>query len=181
VLAIGAGFYRDVLPFVARGCQVVALEPVPEYVERAPPGVTAIVGYVEDLPFDAAPLGGAFDVAVFLHTTYAYTVPSAVRVAVLAKVRGLLADAGRILICLPDAAPPRTPIALTRFVAKVTRAGWTPEPGDLFPDGTFRWIEHRFADGELEREAQAGGLSVVSMRTSEGMRLYELAAPRTGG
>jgi hypothetical protein len=175
VLAIGAGQWRDVLPFVELGCDVVAVEPVSEYAECVPRGIALHRMYAEDLPLERGS-EGRFD--VFLHSTYAYTLSSDVRIATLVRTRSLLVEGGCVLLSVPDDPRPiRGMIRFARFTARLSRADWMPEAGDLLPDGTFRWIEHRFAKGEIEREAHLSELRVVRSRVQHGMRLYELAPP----
>jgi hypothetical protein len=80
---------------------------------------------------------------------------------------------GRVLISyLPAVGPSRSlAIRLTRFVARLARSDWHPESGDVVsPAAGHRHAihyEHRFVEGELEKEARGAGLTVVFHHRSD--------------
>ena len=91
----------------------------------------------------------------------------------LRKVKAHLNPGGRVLISyIPAERPLRSlPIRLMRFVARLTRSDWRPELGDVIGraagDRHAIHYEHQFSEGELENEARAAGLTVVSHERRE--------------
>ena len=168
-LLVGCGTGRDLIGLIRLGYRVDGLELVPESATQARAtllelGLHAhiITGAIED-----APLAGPYDAVVFSWYAYSYIATRARRIATLDRVRGALAPGGRILLSyVVDTAPPRTlPLVFTRVVGALARTDWRPEPGDKIWAGDrprSLHYEHQFRAGELEGEAAAAGLRVVS-------------------
>jgi 2-polyprenyl-3-methyl-5-hydroxy-6-metoxy-1,4-benzoquinol methylase len=180
VLVVGCGSGRDLLPIAARGHTVEGLDVAAVAVEAcrlhlAERGLEARlrVGSIVDTTFEAA-----FDVVIFSWFCYSYVPESPARVRALVNAREALAPGGLTLLSYIPRAPraSRVPSSVAAAVARLTWSGWRPEHGDLFQlGGGLRQpaieYEHRFAPAELEREAQAAGLRVVSHACGEDGRV----------
>jgi SAM-dependent methyltransferase len=169
IFLIGCGTGRDLIALLKRGHPAGGLDPAPGAVALArqmlvKEGLSAElhVGSIE-----AVALPGSFDAFIFSWYSYGYIPQADHRVGVLRKLHAHLNPGGRILISyLPADAPPRRlPIRLTQLVARLTRSDWRPEPGDVVSAASGEHgvvhYEHHFRAGEIEREAQAAGLTVV--------------------
>lgn len=169
ILVVGCGTGRDLIALLKLGYRAAGLDVVPGALALArqmldKEGLQAEL-YAGGIEVVALP--GSFDVFTFSWCCYGYIPESEARIGVLRKVKAHLNPGGRILLTyLPAQRPPRAlPIQLMRFMARVTRSGWRPEPGDVIGPATedrnaVRY-EHQFREGELESEARAAGLTVV--------------------
>jgi SAM-dependent methyltransferase len=175
ILVVGCGTGRDLIALLKLGYRVEGLDVAPRAValarrmlERQGLSVGLYVG-----PIEAVALPGSFDAFVFSWFCYGYIPQADTRIEVLRKVKAHLKPRGRVLICyIPAERPPRPlPIALTRFVARLTRSDWRPELGDVIGPATRDrhaiHYEHQFWEGELENEARAAGLTVVFHERSD--------------
>jgi SAM-dependent methyltransferase len=166
VLIVGAGSGRDVIPLVERRCHVTGIEPaavalgLARKVLRARQlPATLIEGFFEDV---AVP--GRFDVVMFSYYSYSYVPEARRRIAALRKAASCLTAGARVLISYPPLPGPHPLlIRVARATAAICRTDWRLEPGDhvTIQSSAFRGYTHAFADGEIEREAQAAGLDVV--------------------
>jgi SAM-dependent methyltransferase len=166
VLVVGAGSGRDVIALVERGCHVTGVEPAAVALDLARKELrarqlqaTLIEGFFEDV---AVP--GRFDVVMFSYYSYSYVPQASRRIAALRKAASSLTDAGRVLVSYPPMpAPHPLLIRIARATAALCRTDWRLEPGDYVTSerSAFHGYVHAFADGEIEREAQAAGLDVL--------------------
>jgi SAM-dependent methyltransferase len=181
VFLVGCGNGRDLLALVQAGFRVDGLDIAPGAIRTARRlldrhGLAAAlsVGSVE-----TAPLPDRCDAVVFAWGCYGYVPGSARRSAVLRRVAGPLPPGGRVLLSYYPwhRTPRRLPIGLTRLVAGLARSDWRPEYGDhLHADGDgIVYYEHRFLDGEVEREAAAAGLALLHHDPADGLAV--LARP----
>ena len=166
VLIVGAGSGRDVIPLVERHCRVTGIDPAAaalgiarEVLRARQLPATLIEGFFEDV---AVP--GRFDVVMFSYFSYSYVPEARRRIAALRKAASCLTEGGRVLISyapLPGSHP--LLIRVARAAAAICRTDWRLEPGDhvAISGSAFRGYTHAFADGEIEREAQAADLDVV--------------------
>jgi SAM-dependent methyltransferase len=166
VLIVGAGSGRDVIPLVERRCHVTGVEPAAaalniarEMLRARQLPATLIEGFFEDV---AVP--GRFDVVMFSYFSYSYVPEARRRIAALRKAASCLTEGGRVLISYaPLPRPHPLLIRVARATAAICRTDWRLEPGDhiAIQDSALRGYTHAFADGEIEREAQAADLDVV--------------------
>lgn len=166
VLIVGAGSGRDVIALVERGCHVTGVEPAAAALGLARKVLgarqlpaTLIEGFFEDVE-----VPGRFDVVMFSYFSYSYMPEADRRIAALRKAASSLTAGGRILISYPPMPGPHPfLIRVARAAAAICRSDWRLEPGDYvtIQGSAFRGYVHAFADGEIEREAQAAGLDVV--------------------
>jgi SAM-dependent methyltransferase len=175
VFLVGCGNGRDLLALCQAGFRVDGLDLAAGAIATArrlldQHGLAAAlsVGSVE-----TAPLPARCDAVVFAWGCYGYIPESGRRIAVLRRVAGHLAAGGRVLLSYyPWHHPPRRlPIGLTRLVAGLAGSDWRPEYGDhLTTDGDgIVYYEHRFLDGEMEREAAAAGLALHHHDPADGL------------
>jgi SAM-dependent methyltransferase len=167
VLLVGCGTGRDLLALLRAGYRSEGLEPAAKAAATARAvllarGFTAPVhiGWIED-----APLSRSYDAIVFSWHCYSYLPLRATRVRALDRTRASLAPGGRILLSYltADRSPRRRlSVAVTTFVARLSRAGWQPQASDLLhlESGGLHY-EHQFGAGELQAEARDAGLTVV--------------------
>jgi SAM-dependent methyltransferase len=169
IFLIGCGTGRDLIALLRRGYRVSGLDPAPGAVAVAQQ-MLAREGLAAELhtgSIETMAVPGNFDAFIFSWYCYGYIPQADNRIAVLGKLKAHLSPGGRILISyLPaEARARRLPIRLTQFVARLTRADWRPEVGDVFNPATGEHgalhYEHHFSTGEFEREARAAGLTVV--------------------
>jgi SAM-dependent methyltransferase len=169
ILVVGCGTGRDLIALLKHGYRAEGLDVNAGAVARArrmveKEGLSAelYTGAVETVT-----LPGSFDVFIFSWFCYGYIPQADNRIGVLRKVTAHLTPGGRILISyVPGERPLRLlPIRLARFMARLTRSEWHPEPGDVIEPSAGDWqaihYEHRFWEDELENEARAAGLRVV--------------------
>lgn len=168
VLLIGSGTGRDLLALRKLGYDATGLEPVPELVaisreNLARRGVTAVV---LSGPVQTADLGGTYDAMIFSPGVYSCLPRSAARVATLTRLKDHLSPDGRVLVSYLRFRR-QSPLSrwMTRLGARLSRADWRPERGDVFcrdyvASRVLRY-EHLFLPGEVATECQAAGLRVV--------------------
>lgn len=172
ILVVGAGSGRDVLPLLAAGHAVTALDIAPEALralsERARSrGFT--VATIHASIVDAELPREAFDVVLLSWFCFSYLHGSAERRAALARSRSTLRPAGRILLSYPFRGDSRPPVATAPWIARVIArvlGGMETEPGDdcivsgtpLRP-GVF--FTHPFRPRDLEDEVKSFGFPVA--------------------
>lgn len=178
LLLIGSGSGRDVIGLLALGHRVDGIDLSSaatargrEMLRRRGLEATLRTGAIEDVPID-----GSYDAVVFSAGCYGYIPESRRRIAVLEKLRAALPPGGRVLLSVTFAerAGPRLALAVTALGTRLTRAGWRPEPGDTIQElrgGLY--FEHYFAPGDLEREAAAGGFTLVFRDDWEGTAVLQ--------
>ena len=169
ILVVGCGTGRDLIALLKLGYRVEGLDVGPRAVALAR-RMLEQEGLQAELytgPVEAVALPGSFDAFIFSWFCYGYIPQFETRIGVLRKVKAHLNPGGRILISyVPAERPLRSlPIRLARFVGRMTRSDWRPEPGDMVGPAGGRWqrlhYEHQFQDGEIEKEARVAGLTVV--------------------
>jgi SAM-dependent methyltransferase len=169
VLIVGCGSGRDLLALLDLGYRTDGLEPVAELAQRARErlarrGLTATV-HTADIVTAALP--ERHDVYILSWYCYSYIPQRSRRIAVLAKLRERMAPDGRILISyiLADPPPRRALWRLASLASRMSGSDWRPEYGDVFVArheiGRIHF-EHRFTPLEIEAEAHAASLRVVS-------------------
>ena len=175
ILVVGSGTGRDLIALVKLGYRVEGLDVGPRAIALAR-RILEKEGLSTELhtgPIEAVALPGSFDVFTFSWFCYGYIPQADTRIGVLRKVKAHLNPGGRVLISyIPAERPLRSlPIRLMRFVARLTRSDWRPELGDVIGraagDQHAIHYEHQFSEGELENEARAAGLTVVSHERRE--------------
>jgi len=179
ILVAGAGAGRDVLPLLAAGHAVTALDIAPlalrALVERAcARGFTVEVIHASIV--EAALPSAAFDVVLFSWFCFSYLHGSAERRAALANSASALRPGGRILLSYPirgesRPSPPRAPW-IVRVAARLL-GGMESEPGDDYNvTGTTRrpsvFFTHTFQPRDIEDEVKRFGFSVVLHDQSAG-------------
>lgn len=172
ILVVGAGGGRDVLPLLAKGHAVTALDIAPLALralsERAS-GRGLTVGIIQASIVEARLPGEAFDVVLFSWFCFSYLHGAAERRASLANSESALRPGGRILLSYPfrgDSRPeaPRAPWVV-RVVSRLL-GGMESEPGDDFivSGTTLRpsvFFSHPFLPRDIEDEVKALGFSVA--------------------
>jgi len=172
ILVVGAGGGRDVLPLLARGHAVTALDIAPLALralsERAlARGFTVATLHASiteaELPREA------FDVVLFSWFCFSYLHGHAERCAALDRSQAALRPAGRILISYPfrgDSRPPAAPASWIARVAARLLGGMETEPGDDYivsgttlKPGVF--FTHPFKPRDIEDEVKGLGFPVV--------------------
>lgn len=168
VLIVGCGGGRDLMPLLEQGYRVEGLEPVAACVELARARLAAAgrQAPIEVADITTVTLAASWDVVIFSWLCYSYLPLRARRVAVLRKVRAHLSPGGRILIsyALAQPRPHPLPWRLARLAARLSRADWRPEYGDVFvrhADTGRLHYEHRFRPEDIEGEARDADLAVV--------------------
>jgi len=172
VLVVGAGGGRDVLPLLAAGHPVTALDIAPQalgaLVERARArgfSVATIHDSIVHAPLPPA----AFDVALFSWFCFAYLHGAQERRASLANAASALRPGGRILLSYPFLGESRSPAPaaswMVRAAAKLL-GGMETEPGDDYNvTGTALrpavFFSHPFRPRDLEDEVRSFGFKVL--------------------
>jgi SAM-dependent methyltransferase len=171
ILVVGCGTGRDLVALLRRGHDVEGLEPArrPLDIARQTLDKLGLRARLHHGAIESADLRGPYDVVVFSPYCYSYIPESRSRVAILEKMKRVLAPGGRIIVPYLPAEQRRTlPIQLTRAVARLARSDWRPEPGDkvwiAHLDGWVVQFNHEFEPSELEAEVGAAGLHVVFHR-----------------
>ena len=185
VLLVGSGAGRDLLALHLMGYDVTGLEQVPHLVAMSRKlaerhGVTIPVygGRIQ-----TAELNGCFDAVIFSLGCYSYMQGHDARVAALRRLHPHLSRAGRVLLSYhPRQGGSRIAGRLTAVSARLSRAGWTPEPGDVFSRDfmTPRVLryQHEFEPRELVQECADAGFQIVADEPSDALRFA--AAVRSG-
>jgi SAM-dependent methyltransferase len=169
ILVVGCGSGRDLLALLDLGYRTDGLEPVADLAQRARERLAArgLTATVHTADIVTAALAERHDVFILSWYCYSYIPQRSQRIAVLTKLRERLAPEGRILISyiLADPPPRRALWRLANLASRVSRSDWRPEYGDVFVAqheiGRIHF-EHRFTPPEIEAEALAAGLRVVS-------------------
>jgi ubiquinone/menaquinone biosynthesis C-methylase UbiE len=187
VLLVGCGSGRDVLALCERGHEVTGLDQSAEAVALAQRRVaerrlsaTLIASPVETAVLD----GQLYDAIIFSSGCYSSLQRSQSRVAALRSLRRRLATGGRVIIEYTGFLS-QSPLsrALTRLSARLWRADWRPEEGDLFSrDIATRNVlryEHSFRPGEVAAECAAAGLAVVRDDVRKTPLCVAVAVPQT--
>lgn len=189
LLVVGAGTGRDVLPFVAAGHEVVALDIAPEALATLAARAEARGLRVTTLltPVEAASLAPeSFDAVIFSWLTYGLIRGSERRIEALRIGARSLRDGGRILVSYPRGTGVGGRIA--RFVRPLARAFSTRpiEASDSFmlsnaASGLSLYHSTLLSPGDMEREAAAAGLSIRAHETvHSALGLAVLARPARG-
>jgi len=172
ILVVGAGSGRDVLPFLAAGYDVTALDITPRALdtlkERARTrGFTLTTVHASIVDAELAPR--AFDVALFSWFSFSYLQGRAGRRAALSRSEAALRPGGRIILSYPvrvggrAVAPPAS--LIVRAAARLL-GGLLAETGDeAIVSGTAArpavFFTHPFAPSEIEDEVKETGFSIV--------------------
>jgi len=175
VLLIGCGSGRDLVPLLERGCEVTGIDPSREGLTIAEGLLNArrlcaslIHGFFESLA-----LTQTFDVVIFSYYCYGEIPMASRRVAALRKAGSLLKPGGYVVVShATGIGRPRTILVrLGQLAGTLARSDWRMEPGDFVSDSRQRTpsfsFTHEFVEGELEREAAAANLRVVSRHVAE--------------
>jgi ubiquinone/menaquinone biosynthesis C-methylase UbiE len=177
LLDVGCGAGREAIGFARAGLEVVGIDVAPTMIARArerarAAGLAIEFAVGEPLTWPAA--AAAFDAIYFSPGIYSHIPGRARRVRTLARLRGLLAPGGLIVVG-PILAPPRPLLSRARLVDALRRIGRRcglqrlAEPGDHYYRGhalertpvSYRYV-HRFRDhAEAEAELADAGLIVT--------------------
>jgi SAM-dependent methyltransferase len=172
ILVVGAGGGRDVLPLLAAGHEVTALDIAPQALralsERAR-SRGSVVATIHDSIVRAALAPARFDVVLFSWFCFSYLHGPEERGAALSRSRFALRSGGRIILSYPfrgDSRPPARPGPWLARAAARLLGGMETEPGDDYMvSGTTRrpavFFAHPFAPRDIEDEVKRPGLSVV--------------------
>jgi SAM-dependent methyltransferase len=168
VLLVGCGTGRDLIALRELGYDVTGLEPIQELVDiarmhLARRGMSAplLTG-----PIQTADLNGTYHGVIFSGCCYAMMQGEALRVATLKRLLNHLDPNGRVIISYQGGGQSGLGHWVTRVSARLTRADWSPEPGDTFTRdfavaGLIRY-QHAFAPSEFARECEAAGLNLFA-------------------
>jgi SAM-dependent methyltransferase len=179
ILVAGAGGGRDVLPLLAQGHAVTALDIAPLALgalsERARSHGFTVATIHDSIVYAPLPTA-AFDVVLFSWFCFSYLHGSAERRAALKKSESALRPGGRILLSYPfcgDSRPPspRAP-AIVRLIARLL-GGMETEPGDDYnvTGTTLRpsvFFSHPFRPRDIEEEVRSLGFVVAFHDQSAG-------------
>lgn len=170
VLLVGCGTGRDLAALLRRGHDAAGLDLAPLAIAACRRRLARLcleaplyVGSIENAVIEAR-----FDAVVFSWLCYGYIPEARSRVAALGNACRLLASGGRVLVSYVPREPPpgRAAIRLARLAAGLSRAGWSPEYGDLLllsrrAGRPAVHYEHHFEAHEIEDEARKAGLATV--------------------
>ena len=185
VLLVGSGAGRDLLALHRMGYDVTGVEQVSSLVtasrtlaERHGVSIPVSEGRIQTVQ-----LNGMFDAVIFSLGCYSYVQGHDARVAVLRRLGQHLGRVGRVLLSYhPRRGGSAIARRLTALSATLFRAGWTPEPGDVFSRDfmTPRVLryQHEFEPRELVQEYADAGFQIVADEPWEALRFA--AAIRTG-
>jgi SAM-dependent methyltransferase len=188
VLLAGCGTGRDLIALSAMGYDVVGLDQSPAAVElarmhlaRRGMSVPVRTGDVE-----SAELDDNFDAVIFAGGCYSFVRDSQVRIAALRRIRAHLPPGGRVLLFYhPFTGQSRIGRWLVRTSARLARADWSPEPGDVFSRyrSNSRAVRYRhdFEPAELAAECAAAGLRVVADEEFKPVLRFAAALPASTG
>jgi SAM-dependent methyltransferase len=183
VLIVGCGAGRDLLALHGMGYQVDGLDHSDAVIDLARDhlrrrGVTArlVAGAIQ-----SAALDGRYDAVVFSDGCYSMIRSRGARVSALKRIGEHLSSRGRVLISYHGfSRQSAAGLWLLRTSARIARADWTPEDGDVFwrhrPGQRLRY-RHHFAREALAREAGAAGFLVVMDESGEGSLRLASAVP----
>jgi ubiquinone/menaquinone biosynthesis C-methylase UbiE len=177
LLDVGCGAGREAVGFARAGLSVVGIDVAPAMIDRARERAQAAglaIEFVVGEPLTWPAPGAPFDAIYFSPGIYSHIPGRARRVRTLARLRGLLARGGLIVLG-PILSPPLPRLSRTRLVDALRRVGRAvgvrrlAEPGDHYYRGhalertpvSYRYV-HRFRDGaEAEAELADAGLRVT--------------------
>jgi SAM-dependent methyltransferase len=177
LLDVGCGAGREAVGFARAGLEVVGIDVAPAMIDRArdrarAAGLAIEFAVGEPLTWPAS--GALFDAIYFSRGIYSHIPGRARRVRTLARLRGLLARGGLIVLG-PILSPPLPLVSRTRLVDALRRVGRAAgiqrlaEPGDHYYRGhalerapvSYRYV-HRFRNrAEAEAELAEAGLKVT--------------------
>lgn len=179
ILVVGAGGGRDVLPLLAQGHAVTALDIAPlalgALAERARArgfNVTTLHDSIVSVSLPPA----AFDVVLFSWFCFSYLHGSNERRASLSNAGSALRPGGRILLSYPFLADSRPPAPGASWIVRATArllGGMDAEPGDDYnvTGSALRpsvFFSHPFRPRDIEEEVRSFGFSVVFHDQSAG-------------
>jgi SAM-dependent methyltransferase len=172
ILVVGAGGGRDVLPFLAAGHAVTALDIAPEALralsERARSrGFTVATIHDSIVSVPLAP--ATFDVVLFSWFCFCYLHGETERREALLRSESALRPGGRILLSYPFRGDSRPPAAKAPWIARVAArvlGGMETEPGDDYTvSGTVLrpgvFYTHPFRPRDIEDEVKRLGFKVA--------------------
>jgi SAM-dependent methyltransferase len=174
VLLVGCGAGRDLLALGRLGYHVDGLDHSPQviaiaraHLARHGAAVVLHTGTIE-----SAALDRRYDAVIFSNGCYSLVRGARRRAAALARVADHLVRGGRVLISYHGfTRQSALGLWLLRTSARVARAGWSAEPGDVFwrhrPGRTLRY-RHHFTRGELIAEIEAAGFRPVADEHADG-------------
>lgn len=172
ILVVGAGGGRDVLPLLAKGHAVTALDIAPEALQALTERALAqgfTVPTLNTSITEAVLPREAFDVVLFSWFCFSYLHGSAERGAALARSASALRPGGRILLSYPfrgESRPPSPPAPWVARVAARLLGGMEAEPGDdyVVSGTTLRpgvFFTHPFSPRDIEAEVKGLGFRVA--------------------
>lgn len=179
VLVVGCGRGRDLLALRRRGHPVEGVELSSDKAIAAARLLTThgfeSVVHAGDILI--TPLSGAWNVVTLSYCTYAYLAGSETRVGLLKRLSTHLLPGGRIVVAVHADMIPRHPFlgAMARTIQAIRQCDWRMEPGDSFVwrGGPLSFV-HRFAAGEVEREAVAAGFEIADHERSTEAEVFVL-------
>jgi SAM-dependent methyltransferase len=167
ILLVGCGAGRDLIALMALGYEVDGLDQTPDAVEiaRAELARRRWKAAVRAAPIQTAALDGTYDAAIFSSGCYALIRGSKARMAALANVRAHLSPSGRIILgYYLSAGQSAIGRWIVRSSARMARADWSPEAGDVFwrhRNGGLRY-RRSFTRAELAAELGAAGFRKIA-------------------
>jgi len=177
LLDVGCGAGREAVGFARAGLEVVGIDVAPAMIDLARDRARAAglaIEFAVGEPLTWPATGAPFDAIYFSPGIYSHIPGRARRVLTLARLRGLLAHGGLIVLG-PILSPPLPLLSRTRLVDALRRAGRAAgvqrvaEPGDHYYRGhalerapvSYRYV-HRFRNrDEAEAELAEAGLTVT--------------------
>jgi SAM-dependent methyltransferase len=184
VLVAGCGAGRDLIALRALGYDAEGLDPLPAMVDHARAhlarrGMTAPIhtSTVQD-----AVLEGSYDAVILSNGCYSFIRTARARVATLRRLGPCLSAGGCVIFSyFPFTRQSALGRWLIRTSARLARADWSPEPGDVFSrhsagERILRY-RHDFTREELAGECTAAGLRIVAEQERIGTLRFAAAVP----
>jgi SAM-dependent methyltransferase len=188
VLLVGSGPGRDLIPLVAQGYRVTAVEPARRAIATARRhlGMRGLSADIVEGFFEDVALPDRFDVIIFSGCCYNFIPDSRRRIAALRKAARHLTGHGRIIISyLTDPSGHPLLMRLARIAATLSGSDWRPERGDVVhlvhPSQPLFHYEHPFQPGEIDPEVSDSGLQVVYRRDVPECSVVVLTSARGDG
>jgi SAM-dependent methyltransferase len=185
ILVAGSGTGRDVIPLLAAGYDVVALEFAPgansvakQVLAARGIAIQIVEGGIED-----AELPSQFDAIVLSNRMYSYVPVRSRRVAALRRLSSALKPGGRVLLSYLEVDRPMSDrsVRLSNAVARLCRTDWRLEPHDTFLHrdraGILRY-EHLFLPAHAAEEAVEAGYRIVEHEYYMGAQTLALVRER---